>query len=89
MLNNNLKLFLGIAAGAAVGYGIGLLTAPHRGIETRKKIFTKLDELKDELKNTAVHQLEKAKSSYNENLADAASKTKHSIDVLKDKVSIN
>jgi len=36
---NSKKLLVGIVAGAAVGAMIGILFAPKKGFETRKKIF--------------------------------------------------
>lgn len=43
------KSILGILAGAAVGAAIGILYAPERGEETRKKISTKSREFSDNM----------------------------------------
>ena len=44
------KLVLGILAGVAVGAAIGILLAPDKGSETRKKILDKGNELADGIK---------------------------------------
>jgi gas vesicle protein len=44
------KIILGVLAGAVVGSIIGILFAPDKGKETRKKIVTKSGEYVDELK---------------------------------------
>jgi gas vesicle protein len=44
------KLLIGILAGVAVGAAIGILLAPDKGSETRKKILDKGGELADGIK---------------------------------------
>jgi len=44
------KILLGVLAGAAAGAAIGILFAPDKGANTRKKIFDKGDEYLDDLK---------------------------------------
>lgn len=46
-----LSLVAGIAAGAAAGAALGILYAPDKGSETRKKISQRGEELKGNLKN--------------------------------------
>ncbi|MDQ3048124.1 MAG: YtxH domain-containing protein [Bacteroidota bacterium] len=52
---NNGKLVLGVLAGAAAGVILGVLFAPDKGSETRKKIAKKgaesADDLKEKLEN--------------------------------------
>lgn len=43
------KVLLGVLAGAAIGAGIGILFAPDKGSETRKKIVDKSNEYADGL----------------------------------------
>ena len=64
-----LSLLSGIAAGAAAGVAMGILYAPDKGSETRKKISMKGEELRgnlkhkfDEVREDATDLLEKGKS---------------------------
>ncbi|WP_298297340.1 YtxH domain-containing protein [Hydrotalea sp.] len=45
------KLLIGVLSGLAAGVAIGLLTAPAKGSETRKKIADTADDLKRKLRN--------------------------------------
>ncbi|MDE3125896.1 MAG: YtxH domain-containing protein [Bacteroidota bacterium] len=45
------KLLVGILSGVAAGVAIGLLTAPAKGSETRKKIADAADDLKHKLRH--------------------------------------
>ena len=44
------KIILGVLAGAAIGSLIGILFAPDKGMDTRKKIIHKGEEYVDDLK---------------------------------------
>src|SRR6202000_962768 len=46
---NNSKLLLGLVVGAAIGGALGILLAPDKGSETRKKILDKGSDLGDTL----------------------------------------
>jgi gas vesicle protein len=47
---NNVKIVLGaLLAGAAIGGTLGILFAPAKGSDTRKKIANKGEEMKDDL----------------------------------------
>ena len=48
--NDNVKLIGALLLGAAVGGALGILLAPDKGSETRKKILAKSDDLTDSLK---------------------------------------
>jgi gas vesicle protein len=48
-MNNNSKILLGFIAGAAIGGALGILLAPDKGSETRRKIVEKGNEVGDSL----------------------------------------
>lgn len=58
----NKSLIMGVLGGVAVGAVLGILFAPDKGTETRKKITKKGKDLKDNLKDTA----EKYKGKFSE-----------------------
>jgi gas vesicle protein len=77
-----LSLVAGIAAGAAAGAAMGILYAPDKGEETRRKLSQKGEELKDNLKQKfegvkedAADLLEKGKSKMYEAKKDINSAT--------------
>ena len=47
--NDNAKLLGVLLVGAAIGAGLGILFAPDKGSETRKKFMRKGEDLKDDL----------------------------------------
>lgn len=49
----NKNLVIGLLGGVAVGAALGVLFAPAKGSDTRKKIADKGHDLKDNLKDTA------------------------------------
>jgi gas vesicle protein len=52
MSNNVSKILIAAAAGLAAGVALGLLFAPDKGTETRKKVRKFIDDLTDELGET-------------------------------------
>ena len=46
---SNSKVFIGFLVGAAIGGALGILLAPDKGAETRKKIIEKGNDLGDSL----------------------------------------
>jgi len=70
---NNQKLLAGLFAGVAVGAALGILFAPDKGTETRRKISTKGGDYTQNLKDkfgsivsSATEQVENVKSKINE-----------------------
>ena len=48
-MNNNTKMIIGVFAAVAAGVALGMLLAPDKGEETRKKIRNGFGELSDKL----------------------------------------
>jgi gas vesicle protein len=59
--NENGKLIGALLLGAAIGGTLGILFAPDKGIETRKKLSVKGEHLTDALKDKFNELLEEAK----------------------------
>lgn len=70
--NNTGKIIGALVVGAAIGGILGILFAPDKGSETRKKIVGKTDDFKDALKEKFNTMFEEAKNEF---------------EALKDKVS--
>ncbi len=49
-VNNTGKIVGALLVGAAVGAALGILFAPNKGAETRKKLMAKSDDLSDAIK---------------------------------------
>jgi gas vesicle protein len=59
MMNNNSKIFVALAAGLAAGAVLGVLFAPEKGADTRKKILDQGKKLSDDVKNKFSKGMEK------------------------------
>lgn len=77
----NRDVLLGMLGGVALGVVVGVLLAPDKGSETRKKFTDKGKDLKDNLKNsfekwtdTLADSVDELKSEAEEMIADATRK---------------
>lgn len=77
------SLLLGAAIGGIIGAGLGILFAPEKGIDMRKKLLVKGDNLKGELKdklNSLVDDIKRevgsAKDKVKETVANGLTRTK-------------
>ena len=64
------KLFLGVLAGAAIGAIVGILLAPDKGTETRKKLLSKGEGYADALKEKFSNVVDTASKGYEKILGD-------------------
>jgi gas vesicle protein len=62
--NNTGKIVGALLIGAAVGATIGLLSAPAKGKDTRKKIVDKAGDISDTLKNKFSDLIDELKCEY-------------------------
>jgi len=77
------KVTLGIIAGVAIGALAGILFAPEKGSETRKKIASNTNDLADSAKNSFNDFIDNLKNVY----ADAGSKTEKFKETAKAKMN--
>jgi gas vesicle protein len=63
--NDSGKLIGAMLLGAAIGVGIGVLFAPNKGSETRKKIVDGLKDIAEELNDTLKNDQEKSDDAAN------------------------
>jgi gas vesicle protein len=88
MGNANSKIMIGFLAGAAAGVLAGVLFAPDKGTETRKKISKKSGEAADSLKhkfNDFVDGLKETYATAKESVDDAIDKGSFKMNTIKGK----
>lgn len=73
MSDNTGKTVLALLAGAAIGAGLGILFAPDKGSETRRKIKEGLDHEKDNLKHRFNEVSENIKAKFSKAKMDLES----------------
>ncbi|UOK43135.1 MULTISPECIES: YtxH domain-containing protein [Flavobacterium] len=77
MSDNTGKTVLALLAGAAIGAGLGILFAPDKGSETRRKIKEGLDHEKDVLKHRLSEVTDNIKSRFSRAKMDLESEFDH------------
>ncbi len=90
----SVSAFLGFLAGAAAGTAVGLMFAPEKGTETRKKIKDQAQRVSDDMKENLAHKIEdlhKFVSGFatetREKISDLEQKTKKEIQNVKEKAT--
>ncbi|GGX33519.1 hypothetical protein GCM10007384_37740 [Aquimarina muelleri] len=71
-MNNNSNTFLGILAGTAIGATLGILFAPDKGTNTRRKLVEEAQATKDQLAREA--------NNLQDRVADVVSSKKETLD---------
>jgi len=89
---SNTKTLLGFVAGAAVGALAGILLAPDKGSNTRKKIAGKASDAKDSLMTSFDEFIDGLKNAYSngkEEAEEVAEQAKAKINALKAEAKAN
>lgn len=76
------KLVLGLIAGVAVGAAIGVMFAPDKGAQTRKKVLRKGSHQAEDIKNQIHDIRESAEKKYAESINTAEQKIRKLIDCI-------
>ena len=85
MKNNNLAA--GILGGLAIGTVLGILFAPAKGCETRKKIADKSSDLSDSLKDSSGKWNEQIAQTINHLKKDFEQLLGNASDILKEEIA--
>jgi len=86
MTSNTGNILLGVLAGAAVGAGLGILFAPDKGVNTRKKIKDGFDDVTENLKNRFRKGNIDLESKFEYFLSHTDSKREEVIDAMEKKL---
>ena len=81
------KTLLGLVAGAAIGAIAGILLAPDKGSETRKRISSKTGDLADNVKNSFGEFIDQVKNTYSkadDNMEDFEASSRSKMSGLKE-----
>jgi gas vesicle protein len=73
------KVFLGVLAGVAIGAALGILFAPDKGWNTRKRISKKAEDLADDLRekfNEFIDSVSEKVDEVKEDFADISEKNR-------------
>jgi len=88
-MNNDSKILAGFILGALAGAATGLLLAPDKGENTRKKLTQEAEKFTDELMKESEKRLEKIRKEYNQQLDKYAELGKNKLDQVKSSVAQN
>ena len=83
------KILVGFLAGASIGALAGILFAPDKGSNTRKKISSKTGDLTDSVKNSFNDFIDGVKQTYagaNEEVEEFSNKSRAKLDGVKNDV---
>lgn len=84
------KLLLGVLGAAAAGVAIGLLIAPDKGSETRKKISKKTEDWKNQMTSlieTGKEYLNDLKGTFGKEADDLKDEAQSSYEKIKSEIS--
>lgn len=70
------KFLIGFIAGAAAGAIAGILLAPDKGSETRKKVAEKAKKVKDDFEKSFSGQVDDLKDYFNKSVEETKSRVK-------------
>ena len=89
-VKDNGGTILALLAGAAIGAGVGILFAPDKGSNTRRKIAEKGTDLKDNIKgnfNDFVASIEDQYSNFTSNAEDVIEEGKSKLERMSNDIS--
>jgi gas vesicle protein len=87
-MNTAVKVIGGFLAGAAIGTVTGILIAPDKGKNTRKKLKDESTRLANQLSESVSNSIHALKDDYNRKLDEYAENGKSSIDTVKSKMKV-